>query len=130
MVTTTKGSRFRSRTSLAILAFFCCLVLRHSFAQQRKPDLGGTWKLNLSSSRFALQRKPAGDTYKIKHAEPRLKVEYLFDGRSETYSYIVDGKERVANRSVLDGETRAKAYWDGDTLVIEKHQDAGPGGTT
>lgn len=32
--------------------------------------------------------------------------------------------------SAQDGPLRAKAYWDGDTLVIEKHQDLGPGGTT
>jgi hypothetical protein len=30
----------------------------------------------------------------------------------------------VANRSP---KTLAKTYWDGDTLVIEKRQDVGPG---
>jgi hypothetical protein len=104
--------------------------LRHSFAQHQRPNLSGTWKLNLGSSKVAPQHKREGDAYKINHAEPRLKVEHLFEGRSEAYSYIVDGKERVANKSALDGETRAKAYWEGETLVIEKHQDAAPGVTT
>ena len=47
----------------------------------------------------------------------------------DTYHYITDGKEHVANRSPVDGETLAKTYWDGDTLVIEKRQELGPGGS-
>ena len=34
----------------------------------------------------------------------------------------------MANRSPVDGETLAKTYWDGNTLVIEKRQELGPGG--
>ena len=40
---------------------------------------------------------------------------------------MIDGKERVANRSTEDGVTRAKAYWDGDTLVIQKQQETDRG---
>jgi hypothetical protein len=49
-------------------------------------------------------------------------MKHMFSGRSEIYSYVTDGKERVANRSSQDGEMRAKTYWDSDTLVVEKHQ--------
>ena len=41
----------------------------------------------------------------------------------DTYHYVTDGKEHVAKRSLVNGETRAKAYWDDDTLVIEKRQE-------
>lgn len=118
-----------SRIALIVLAFLFCSVATHASAQQAKPNLTGTWKLNLSKSKLAPQHGPGSDRYKIKHSGPRIEMEHTFDGQSETYSYMTDGKERVANRSPKDGETRAKAYWDGDTLVIEKHQEIGPGGS-
>src|ERR1035441_4083847 len=118
-----------SRITLMVLAFLFCSVATHVSAQQAKPNLSGTWKVNLSKSKPAPQHGPGSDRYKIKHLEPRIEMEHAFDGRSETYSYMTDGKERVANRSPQDGETRAKAYWDGDTLVIEKHQEIGPRGS-
>jgi hypothetical protein len=106
---------------LVVLALW--FVVTHVSAQQAKPNLTGTWKLNLNKSKLAPRHGPAGgDSYTIKHSEPRLEMEHMFSGRSEIYSYVTDGKERVANRSLQDGETRAKTYWDGDTLVIEKHQ--------
>jgi hypothetical protein len=109
--------------SLIFLALLLCCVATRASGQQAKPNLNGTWKLNRSESKLAPKHGPGSDRYKIKHSEPRIKMEHTFpDGQSETYSYMTDGKERVANRSPLDGETRAKAYWDGDTLVIEKHQ--------
>jgi hypothetical protein len=116
------GLRLQSRTAFVIFAFLCCSAVRNVSAQQAKPILAGTWKLNLSKSRLAPQHPRESDIYKIRQSEPRLEVIHIFSGRSETYSYVTDGKERVANRSVQDGELRAKAYWDGDTLVIDKQQ--------
>jgi hypothetical protein len=115
-----------SRNTLVILVFLFCSVAAHVLAQQVKPNLTGTWKLNLSKSKPAPERGPGGDPYKIRHLEPRLEMEH----GGETYSYMIDGKERMANRSLQEGETRAKAYWDGDTLVIEKRQETGRGGST
>jgi hypothetical protein len=107
----------------AILVVFALWVgVTHVSAQQAKPNLSGTWKLNLNKSKLAPRHGPGGDSYTIKHSEPRLEMKHMFSGRSEIYSYVTDGKERVANRSPQDGETRAKTYWDGDTLVVEKHQ--------
>jgi hypothetical protein len=111
-----------ARLTLTILLVLLCPIARHASAQQAKPNLTGTWKLNLSKSKLAPPHGPGGDLYKIKHSEPRLEMVHTFNGKSETYFYMVDGKERLANRSAQDGELRAKAYWDGNTLVIEKHQ--------
>src|SRR5882672_761452 len=103
-----------------ILVFLFCSVAPHVSAQQSKPNLTGTWNLNLNKSKLAPQHGPGSDRYKIKYSEPRVEMEHTFNGRSETYSYVTDGKERMANGSLQDGATRAKAYWDIDTLVIEK----------
>jgi hypothetical protein len=111
-------SSVHSRITLTVLAFLFWSVAMHVSAQQAKPNLTGTWKLNRSKSIPAPKHGSGGDFYKIKHSEPRLEMVH-----GETYSYVIDGKERVANRSTQDGVTRAKAYWVGDTLVIEKHQE-------
>jgi hypothetical protein len=113
-----------------ILAFLVFTSAGHASAQQAKPNLTGTWKLNASKSKLAPQHERGIDLYKIKHSEPRVEMLHMFDGRSEPYFYLTDGKERIANRSEQDGDLRAKTYWDGDTLVIEKHQELGPGSGT
>jgi hypothetical protein len=113
------------RITLIVLASLFCFGAIHASAQQVKPNLTGTWKLNLSKSKLASQHPPGDDRYKIKHLEPRLEMVHGGD----PYRYITDGKEHVANRSPVDGETLAKTYWDGDTLVIEKRQELGPGGS-
>ena len=59
-------------TTLASLLF--CFGAIHASAQQVKPNLTGTWKLNLSKSKLASQHPPGDDRYKIKHLEPRLEM--------------------------------------------------------
>jgi hypothetical protein len=115
-----------------LAAFFVSALVASASAQQAKPDFTGTWKINLSKSKFPQQHGPArtGDIYKIKHSGPKLEMEHLFSSRSETYSYVTDGKEHTANRSALDGELRAKAYWDGNVLVIDKSQFTSSGIST
>jgi hypothetical protein len=121
---------FGIRTILAAFSF--CALVANAPAQQAKPDFTGTWKINLSKSKFTQQHGPAraGDVYKIKYSGPKLEMEHLFSSRSETYSYVIDGKEHTANRSALDGELRAKAYWDGNVLVIDKSQFTSSGMST
>jgi hypothetical protein len=110
------------RIILIILVFFFCSGAPHVSAQQVRPNLSGTWKLNLSKSKPAPQRPFGGDRYKIKHLEPRLEMVH----EGNTYLYVTDGKQHVANISPAEGKTLAKTYWDGDTLVIEKRQEIGP----
>jgi hypothetical protein len=112
--------RCHSRIALIVFAFWLSSTSTPVSAQQPKPNLSGTWKLNLNKSKLAPLHRAGSDRYKIKHSEPRLEVEHTFDGRSETSSYVTDGKEHTANMSWQDGDTRAKTYWDGDTLVMER----------
>ena len=112
---------------VVMAAFSICVLVVNAVAEQPKPDFTGTWKMNPSKSRLARQHGGEGDVYKIKHSEPKVEMEHLFNGRTETYSYVTDGKEHTANRSGPDGEARAKTYWDGNVLVIEKLQSTGSG---
>jgi len=108
--------------TLVSLAFLFCSVPTHVSAQQTKPDLSGTWKLKASKSKLDEHRYHS-DERRIRHSEPRLVIVYTLPVSSETYSYVTDGEERVVNSSQQNGVTRAKAYWDGDTLVIEGRND-------
>ncbi len=74
-----------TRITLLSLAFLFCSVATHVSAQQTKPDLSGTWKLNLSKSKLAAQHPHESDEYRIKHSEPRLVSVHTFYSRSETY---------------------------------------------
>lgn len=98
---------------------------KHVPAQEVRPNLSGTWKLNLSKSKLVRQHAPGDVFYKIKHVERRLEIVH----QGDTYHYITDGKVHVAYRGVLDAELlMVKTYWDGETLVIETSQEIGPGG--
>jgi hypothetical protein len=119
----------RLQAIMALASSFCGVAI-HISAQQTKPNLSGTWKLNLGRSKLAALQRRGSSEYRIKHSEPRLVMEHVFDGRSETYSYMTDGKERVANTSLQGLVTRAKAYWEGGTLVIGKHQETSIGEAT
>jgi len=114
--------QFQARTLSLLVALVCWFTFTESFGQQQRPDLSGTWKLNLKASKLAPAHET--DACQIKHAEPLIEVRCSFHGRNELYSYMTDGKERIANISA-DGTIRAKTYWDGETLVIEKRQDRG-----
>ena len=121
MVSSCSGSPSHSRIALIILAFLLCSVVTHVSAQQTKPNLTGTWLLNRSKSKLSPHHVPGSVRYKIKHSEPRIEMTLLFLGRTETYTYMTDGKERAARLSLQEGAMQAKAYWESDTLVIEKH---------
>jgi len=114
----------KSRITVISLAFLLCSIPTHFSAQQAKPDLSGKWKLNTSKSKLEGYH---AEEYRIKHSEPRLVMEYTLPFSTETYSYITDGEERLASSSSKNGVTRGKAYWDGDTLVIEGRNDRSRG---
>jgi hypothetical protein len=120
----------RTRIILIVLVSMFCSVGRYVLAQQVKPNLTGKWKINLSKSKLAPQHGPGIDRYKIKHSEPRVEMDHLFNSGGETYSYVIAGKKRIVNTSLQDGPTRARAYWDGDTLVIEKQREIGSVGVS
>lgn len=107
--------------SLCLLATFLIVAPPLSRAQETKPNLTGTWKLNLAKSRLASVHPREADSYDIKHQEPKLAIIHHFGGRTERFSYVTDGKDHAASVGD-DGTADAKTVWDGATLVIEKQQ--------
>lgn len=87
-------------------------------SQQPKPDLTGIWKLNVKSSKQGAIH--GSDVLEIKQSGTLLKIRYRSSERNTMNSYVLGGKEQLANFA-SDGTTMAKTYWDGDTLVIESH---------
>jgi len=69
------------------------LVLGISFGGT---DFSGNWKLDLDKSDFGQMPAPYDMTYTIKHSEPEILVEWMFDGDWGTLDgeskYSTDGK--------------------------------------
>ncbi len=110
----------KSCITIISLAFSFCSIPIYVSAQQAKPDLSGKWKLKPSKSKFEGYH---AEECRINHSEPRLVMMWTLPISTETDSYITDGQERVVNSSSQNGVTRGKAYWDGDTLVVEGRND-------
>jgi len=88
---------------------------------QAKPNLSGTWVLNVSKSDFGPMPAPDSETHKITHADPDLKVNVAQKGQmgdlNYDAAYSTDGKESTNN--VAGNEFKSTAKWDGDDLTID-----------
>jgi hypothetical protein len=105
-----------------VLGLLCCFAAKRLAAQSVKPNLSGTWELNVSKSKLSRLHRAGTDRYKIRHSDPRLMMEHTYpSGNTDTSYYTTDGKQGLPNPQYW--QELAKAYWDGDTLVIEKHQE-------
>lgn len=125
MNTSLRRSNLTTCALLFILAVLSGFAGGPAWAQDAKPNLTGTWKLNLAKSRLASAHGGGLDSYEIKHQEPKIGMVHNFGGESESSSYVVDGKERLAKLGRNGDHVRAKAMWDGSSLVLEKQQDVG-----
>jgi hypothetical protein len=96
------------------------LLVSCARAQQSRPLFSGTWKLVPQLSKFGPFSDRAIDVYKLKSAGTKLEIVHLRNGTRQSLPLILDGKER----SVLpaSGVSSARAYWDADTIVVEKRQ--------
>jgi hypothetical protein len=112
-----------------ILAVLFAFAGRLAPGQEAKPNLTGTWTLNLAKSKLADAHPHRSDSYEIKHQEPKIVVVHNFGDESETFSYVVDGKERLARLGRNGDHVRAKAMWEGSSLVLDKQQTLLAGGT-
>ena len=85
-----------------------------------KPDFSGTWSFNRSRS---LLQIPAPDAtiFVIDHREPALRITrtHVSGELRDTFSLdlTTDGQPVSAERDDLS--LRARAYWEGDTLVFD-----------
>jgi hypothetical protein len=126
MNTSLPHARLISTAPYFILVVLFAFAGRPATAQEAKPNLTGTWNLNLAKSKLADAHPHRSDSYEIKHQEPKIVVVHNFGASSETFFYVVDGKERLARLGSNGDQIRAKAMWEGASLVLEKRQTLVP----
>lgn len=85
-----------------------------------KPDFSGTWSFDPGKSKLEIS-PPESSVFVVEHREPHLRLSrtHVFGGKSDTFTLelTTDGREAVIERGGL--RLRARAYWDGDTLVFD-----------
>ena len=119
-----------SRTGLFPFMFLTLIV---GIAQaQTRPNLSGTWKLNISKSDFGHGPAPDARTDIIVHQDPNLKDTITQSGQQGeiTYdmNYSTDGKETT--NTIRKNEFRSVAHWEGGQLAIESKGSFGGAATT
>lgn len=88
----------------------------------QKPNFTGTWKFNPGKSKLQI---PAPDwtVFVVEHTEPgfRLSRTHVVGQKSDTFTLdlTTDGTEVDILRGDL--HLRARAYWEGETLVFDSH---------
>jgi hypothetical protein len=101
------------------ISFLMALPLFSVFSQQ-KPDLSGTWKLNVPKSDFGVLPGPTSRTDVITYKEPSITDHVTTEGdqgkQDYTVSYSTDGKETANTFGQLAAKSTAK--WEGNNLVI------------
>jgi hypothetical protein len=104
-------------TARRIAAGFCFLT---AAIAADKPNLSGTWKMNVAKSETGSSEiKSRVD--KIDHQDPQLKITTTQDDENGENSvvrdYVTDGRQMT--HTILGGERKSSARWDGNVLVIE-----------
>jgi hypothetical protein len=107
----------RLHTALCIAASFFFLT---AAVAAEKPNLSGTWKMNSAKSDLGSNAiKSRVDT--IEHKDLQLKITTTQDDENGTNTvvrdYVTDGREMT--HTILGGERKSSAHWDGNVLVIE-----------
>lgn len=85
-----------------------------------KPNLSGTWKLNVAKSDFGPIPGPTSQTDTIEHNDPLFKVHTVQSGGPQgdqdmTLSFTTDGKE-VTN-SIQGNDIKTITLWEGGNLT-------------
>jgi hypothetical protein len=121
------------RSSQTSLFSFMLLTLVVGIAQaQTRPNLSGTWKVNMSKSDFGHGPAPEARTDIIVHEEPNLKDTITQSNQQGeiTYdmNYSTDSKETI--NTIRKSEFKSIAHWDGSQLAIESKGSLGGAATT
>lgn len=103
--------------SLALAAALACPLV---FAAD-KPDLSGTWVLNVQKSEFGPSPGPDKFIRKIDHKDPEMKMTttQAFGGqeRSSDVVYVIDGKPH--NVKAGQAEAEITATWKDKALEVK-----------
>ena len=106
--------------SLLLLAFA-------AFADDAKPNLSGTWKLNAAKSDFGPMPSPDSRTDTIDHKDPVVKESVsMSSGQGDLQwdlTYTTDGKD--SKNTIMGSEMTSNAHWEGRTLVVDSKANFG-----
>ena len=99
---------------------FLLIVTAAALAQQTpaKPNLTGTWNMDLEKSSFGGLEAPQSARYLIRHLGAKVEMQYEQDGHITRVDVTPDGEEHVLETGP-DTENIARVYWSGATLVFE-----------
>ncbi len=104
---------------LLSITFLIALPVASAFAQQ-KPNVTGTWKLNVAKSDFGALPGPESRTDVITHKDPALSNSVSVvgaQGKQEyTLNYTTDGKEAL--NKIGERELRSTLKWVGNDLAV------------
>ena len=114
---------------LTVATLLSSVALQPALAQGKQPDFSGTWKMNMEKSDPMGGRGGGGGggggmggmtmgATTITQTATELKLSTPMGDQTRTVTYALDGKEST-NPGMRGGETRSKAHWDGNSLVIE-----------
>jgi hypothetical protein len=109
----------RYRSNAALVAALC-LAAGVALGAGQRPDLSGTWVLNIAKGRLQIRSDLDSGTLTIDHKEPAFRFSRIFvaGGKEDASSYdlTTDGKERTVK---ANGRTTiSRMSWDGDVLVL------------
>lgn len=83
-----------------------------------RPDISGTWVLNIDKSKLAKGTDIHSETLAIACSESTITIRDDVDGKVSTRTYLADGKDHPF-AEVRGGQDFVKASWKKSTLVIQ-----------
>lgn len=112
---------YNTNVSIALLAL-CTAALLTPAQNAKSPDLSGTWKLNIETSKIEKGAPPQAETVEIAESGSSITITLTTGGKQTTHTYLANGKEKVErapNGAPSASEFISKATWSGPNLVTE-----------
>ena len=118
----------RNRTKALLVVLVVAIAGVWQAQAQSKPNVTGTWKMNLAKSKFA-EGGPEAITIKFEQQDASIHEWLTIGGaqgeRTLEFTYKTDGSQNAAQVDGRDIKTMAK--WEGDSLLVVLTE--GNGGT-
>ena len=109
----------RDRTKALLVALVVAITCAWHAQAQSRPNVTGTWNMNLAKSKFA-EGGPQKITIKFEQKDASLQEWFTIGGeqreRTLEFTYKMDGSQNAAQVDGRDVKTMAK--WEGDSLLI------------
>ena len=109
---------FTVRMMLLTLSLLVALVEPLFAKPSARPDISGTWILNIDKSKLAKGTDIHSETLVIACSESTITIRDDVDGKLSTRTYLADGKDHPF-AEVRGGQDFVRASWKKSTFVIE-----------